>query len=112
MANVEQFYLVSLTETFIDNNVDLSGVFVDYVKFVCPALKLSYHGRRSGGVLVLVKKHISWYKKSKSAVRIIMVLKLSGDINYLVVTGMCYTCQRMCRRMEALSMIKLKHSVI
>ena len=61
MANVEQFYLVSLTETFIDNNVDLSGVFVDYVKFVCPALKLSYHGRRSGAILVLVKKHIYIY---------------------------------------------------
>ena len=53
---VELFDFVTLTETFIDNDFDLSGVFHDFIKFVCPAVKLSYHGRRSGGLLVMVKK--------------------------------------------------------
>ena len=59
---VEQFNFVTLAETFADNTFDMSVVvvvFCDYVKFVCPAVKLSYQGRRSGGVIVMVKKHIS-----------------------------------------------------
>ena len=58
MAYVERFDFVSLTGTFIDNNLDLSSVFVDYVKGVSTFKIVIYHGRRSGGILVLVKKHI------------------------------------------------------
>ena len=44
---VEQFNFVTLAETFGDNTFDMSVVvFCDYVKFVCPAVKLSYQGRR------------------------------------------------------------------
>ena len=50
---------LTLTETFIDNDFDLSGVFHNFIKFVCPAVKLSYHGRRSGGLLVMVKKQLA-----------------------------------------------------
>ncbi|KAK7476577.1 hypothetical protein BaRGS_00032195 [Batillaria attramentaria] len=35
---------------------DFSNVFADYVKFVCPAIRLSYFGRCSGGIVVLVRK--------------------------------------------------------
>ena len=56
MAYVEGFNLVTLTETFIDKNFDLSHVFTDYVKFVSPAVKLSHQGRRSGRILVMVRK--------------------------------------------------------
>ena len=42
---VEQFDFVTLVETFVDNTSDTSVFFDDYVKFVCPAAKLSYQGR-------------------------------------------------------------------
>ena len=45
MAYVERFDFVTLTETLIDENFDLSHVFTDYVKFVFPAVKLSHQGR-------------------------------------------------------------------
>ena len=35
---VELFDFVTLTETFMDNDFDLSGVFHDFIKFVCPAV--------------------------------------------------------------------------
>ena len=76
MKYAEQFDFVTLVETFVDNTFDMSGFFFfffffflffffffffvcDHVRFVCPAVKLSYQGRRSGGVIVMVKKHIS-----------------------------------------------------
>jgi len=55
---------VTLTETFIDNDFDPSCVFHDFVKFVCLAVKLSYHGRRSGGLLVMVKKQLAKFLES------------------------------------------------
>ena len=48
MAYVESFDFVTLTETFIDENFDLSHVFTDYFKFVSPAIKLSHQGRTIG----------------------------------------------------------------
>ena len=59
MAYVERFDFVTLTETFIDENFDLSHVFTDYFKFIFPAVKLSHQGRRSGGILVVVRKNMS-----------------------------------------------------
>ena len=55
---------MTLTETFIDNDFDLSCVFHDFVKFVCLAVKLSYHGRCSGGLLVMVKKQLAKFLES------------------------------------------------
>ena len=46
----ENFDFVTLTEIFVDNNFYKSGTVYDYVKFVCPPVKLSYHGRCSGGL--------------------------------------------------------------
>ena len=48
---------MTFTETFVDNNFEKSGTFYDYVKFVCPPVKLSYHGRCSGG-LPFGEKHL------------------------------------------------------
>ena len=50
---------VPLTETFIDTNFDLSAVFVGFSKFICQASNLSDLGKRSGGIVVLVKKRIA-----------------------------------------------------
>ena len=72
---------MTLTETFIDSDFDLSGVFHDFIKFVCPAVKLSYHGRRSGGLLVMVKKQLAKLTERISVdYDNVIVLKLSGAL--------------------------------
>ena len=57
---VGQFVFVTLTETFVDNSFDMSGVFCDHIKYVSPAVKLSYQGRRSGGVAMNLWKELMW----------------------------------------------------
>ena len=92
---VELFDFVTLTETFIDNDFDLSGVFHDSIKFVCPAVKLSYHGRRSGGLLVMVKKQLAKFTERISVdCDNVIVLKLSGAL--LGTEEDCF-CLRTCR---------------
>jgi len=56
---VEQFDVACLVETFVENSYDLTRHFTGYDKYVSPAVKLSHHGRRSGGVLLLVRKCFS-----------------------------------------------------
>ena len=91
---VELFDFVTLTETFIDNDFDLSGVF-HFIKFVCPAVKLSYHGRRSGGLLVMVKKQLAKFIERISVdCDNVIVLKLSGAL--LGTEEDCF-CLRTCR---------------
>ena len=53
---VSSFSFICLTETFLDNFT--SGVFFDYAVFCKPAVKLTSQGRRSGGVLCLVRKEL------------------------------------------------------
>jgi hypothetical protein len=53
---IEQFDIVSLVETHLDINVDVVDLFTSFKIFYRPAIKLSTQGRRSGGVMVLVKK--------------------------------------------------------
>ena len=81
MAYVESFDFVTLTETFIDENFYLSHVFTDYVKFVSPAIKLSHQGRRSGGILVMVRKNMSSFVQEIGVqYHNIVVLKLSKEV--------------------------------
>ena len=56
---VEQFDFACLVETFAENSYDLTRHFTGYDKYVSPAVKLSHHGRCSGGVLLLVRKCFS-----------------------------------------------------
>ena len=80
MAYVESFDFVTLTETFIDENFDLSHVFTDYFKFVSPAIKLSHQGRRSGGILVMVRNNMSSFVQEIGVqYHNIVVLKLSKE---------------------------------
>ena len=54
---VEQSDFVTLVETFVDNTFDMSVVvFSMIMSNSSVAGKLSYQGRRSGGVIVMVKK--------------------------------------------------------
>ena len=47
---------VCLVETFVDTFT--STLFPSFTSFVTPAKKLSHHGRRSGGVIVLVRNEL------------------------------------------------------
>ena len=72
---------VPLAETFIDTNFGLSGVFAGFSKFIYPASNLSDHGKRSGGIVVLVKKRIaSFAQEVQDDCVNILVLKIAKDI--------------------------------
>ena len=59
MQYVSEFDIICFTETFLER-VDPLDCFPDFLQFPSPAVKLSRHGRSSGGVLVLVKR--AWGK--------------------------------------------------
>ncbi|WP_374210538.1 endonuclease/exonuclease/phosphatase family protein, partial [Thiolapillus sp.] len=52
---VSSFDIICFTETFLAFQSALD-CFADFVQFSRPAVKLSDQGRRSGGVLILVKR--------------------------------------------------------
>ena len=56
---VEQFSFVCLTETFVEYIPD--NIFLNFEHFISPAKRLSKLGRRSGGVLCLIKKEYGRY---------------------------------------------------
>ena len=57
------FSIVCFTETFIDKTFVFPSSLHGYEKYVSPALKLSHQGRRSGGVVVMIKKELEKYIK-------------------------------------------------
>ena len=59
---LSDFDVVSLQETFMINNDLPPNVFPSFMSpFFSPALKISSHGRGSGGVIVLVKQNLKNY---------------------------------------------------
>ena len=59
---IENFDIISLQETFMEKNIIPNDLFTSFIKpFFSPASKLSYQGRCSGGVIVLVKKYLERY---------------------------------------------------
>ena len=54
--NLLDFDIVCLLETFIDIDVLPDDFLPSFIRFFSPALKLSAHGRCSGGAVVFVKK--------------------------------------------------------
>ena len=69
MQYVSDFDIICFTETSLER-VDPLDCFPDFLQFPSPAVKLSRHGRSSGGVVVLVKR--AWGKY-------VSVLDLSQD---------------------------------
>ena len=60
VSYVASFDFISLCETFVETFQ--SSLFPEHTLFCCPALKLSTQGRRSGGVVVLIRtKLLHWY---------------------------------------------------
>ena len=57
---LEQFSIARLVETFVDNSYDLTKHFKGYDKYISPGIKfISHQCRRSGGVLLSVKRCFS-----------------------------------------------------
>ena len=49
------FDLLCLTETFVDEGFEITAL-KEFIFFIAPAKKLSRQGRRSGGVVVCIRK--------------------------------------------------------
>ena len=72
---------ITFTETFISDEEFESPVFKDYKCFVAKAIKLSKTGRLSGGVIVLVKKHLSdFISRIKTDHAQTIVVRISKDL--------------------------------
>ena len=54
---IKEHDIICLTETFLKYSSKLD-CFSEFLQFSKPAIKISHQGRHSGGVLVLVKKHL------------------------------------------------------
>ena len=52
-----------LTETFADSALDFDLLFIEHVKFVAPAKRLSRQGRNVGGVLSLIRRTVCKFVK-------------------------------------------------
>ncbi|RUM94910.1 MAG: hypothetical protein DSZ28_00750, partial [Thiothrix sp.] len=55
---VSQFDICSFLETFTSDSVDITSYFNDYIMFHSPGKVLSALGRRSGGVVTLIRKSL------------------------------------------------------
>ena len=53
------FDMYCMVETFTSENFDFTVYFDDFLSFHCPVEKLSHHDRRSGCVVVSVKKSLN-----------------------------------------------------
>ena len=81
---VSGFDIICLTETFLERIQPLD-CFPDFLQFSSPALKLSHHGRSSGGVLLLVKR--VWEK-------FVSVPDLSQDMVWLKIDRTVFSCEK------------------
>ena len=62
LSYFELFDVISLVETHLDDHVELSNdFFANFIICKQPAIKISHQGRRSGGIIVLVKKRLQCY---------------------------------------------------
>jgi exonuclease III len=91
---VNSFDFVCLTETFVDKSFDYSGFFIDFLKFVAPARKLSHFRRNSGGVVLLVKKCLEHFVEEikldcANAVAVKLNKRVLGTDKDIVLVG-CY----------------------
>ena len=56
--NLEDFDIVCILDTFIDTGVLPGDLLPSFIRYFTPALKLSAHGRCSGGAIVFVKESL------------------------------------------------------
>ena len=81
ISYVGGFDVVALVETFLDKSFDFTNHFPDFEVFQASAVKLTHRGRRSGGVVVLVKKRLmSFVYRIDTTYDHIICLKLSSTL--------------------------------
>ena len=96
ISYVGGFDVITLVETFLDKNFELTNHFPNFEVFQASAVKLT-HGRRSGGVVVLVKKRLmSFVYRIETTYDRIICLKLSSTLlathsDVLYICGLCTT---------------------
>ena len=81
ISYVGGFDVIAIVETFLDKSFDLTNHFPDFEVFQASAVKLTHHGRGSGGVVVLVKKRLmSCVYRIETTYDHIICLKLSSTL--------------------------------
>ena len=75
------FDVIALVEAFLDKSFDLTNHFPYFEVFQSSAVKLTHHGRRSDGVVVLVKKRLmSFVYRIETTYDHIICLKISSTL--------------------------------
>ena len=91
LSYVTRFDFACLLETFITENLSLD-IFKNFTQHCCPAVSLSKAGRKSGGVLLLVRKELdNMVKKIDCDIHNILILKLSKHL-FKTVTDVFLIC--------------------
>ena len=73
--------LDALVETFLDKSFESTDHFPNVVTFQASVVKLAHHGRRSGGVVVLLKKRLmNFVHEIETTYGHIICLKLSNTL--------------------------------
>ena len=76
---VSQYDIVCFLETFVD--VFTSTLFSSFTSFVAPAKKLSQRGRKSGGVIVLIRNSLMHFVKHVNmAYDNILVFEINNEL--------------------------------
>jgi hypothetical protein len=77
---VKSFDIVTITETYISTEFE-NTLFKDYCCFTSKATKLSHYGRRSGGVIVLIRKYLEKYiERLETDLENTVVIKISKQL--------------------------------
>jgi len=86
---VSKHDVICLTETFVHDDFQLN-TFPDFVVFQAPAKKICKQGRRSGGIIVLVRKCYSkYFHRRRVEYENIIVLEMSGQLLSMNKPVMC-----------------------
>ena len=59
LAFISLYHICCFVETFTGENFDFGSYFDEYIVLHAPAIRLSHYGRRSGGVVMLIKNCLS-----------------------------------------------------
>ena len=80
VSYITGFDFVCLTETYVSSELQ-SDVFTDFCVYTANAIKLSYHGRQSGGVILLIKRTFSpFVNRISSEVENCIVVEIKKEL--------------------------------
>ena len=89
---VNSFDLVCLTETFVDGAFEMK-LFRNCEPFTAPAKKLSRQGRKSGGVVILLRKcYVQFFKRIDVCLDNFVVLEMAEGFVCHGKPVACFVC--------------------